>query len=115
MVAEKRKYPRIDLVFHFEYKPLPGGDGNKKTVSPKDISASGVSFEIQEELSVNSMIHVALSFPEITGEIAAEARVVRTWEADGKRYAAAEFTSIEDSDHMIIEEYVYYYEEGAFT
>jgi c-di-GMP-binding flagellar brake protein YcgR len=113
--VDKRRYPRIDLVFDLKVTRSSEDPDATVSVIPLNVSACGVSFKCNTPLTEGSSITVNLAFPEISGEIVTDARVVRIWNESDGYYAAVEFVSIQDDDRLIIDEYINYYEEGVFN
>ena len=112
MSSDKRIYPRIDLVFKIKY------DADKKssvTSRAIDLSCGGVAFITDSLLPEKENIDLKIYFEEIPGEIAAKARVVRSWTEDDVNIAAVVFTELDEEDRIIVEEYLGYYEEGIIS
>ncbi len=104
---ERRKYPRIDLIFKVEYELLKNMSNNKMEVSSgkgKDISLGGISFECNKstDLKNGDMVLVNLSIPELEGNLNAMGRIIRVWEEEGKTFCALKFTTIDPVDYEIL-------------
>ena len=109
MENEQRKFPRIDHVFKIKYAP---GNDQKINTHARDISYGGVAFETEGFLENGTEIDLKIFLEELPGDIPARATVLRSWSEEGKYFSAVMFTEIDEEDQTIIEEYLYYFEEG---
>jgi hypothetical protein len=81
--AQRRKEPRVPT-------HLPVVMNGKKGIA-KDISASGIYFELDEKQKVGSTIHFSIEMDTPGGQLmfVCEGKVIRAEEADGKVKIAA--------------------------
>ena len=112
MDNEQRKFPRIDHVFKLKYYR---GNDLKVDARARDISCGGVAFETENLLAKGTDIDLKIFLEELPGDIPASATVLRSWSDEGKYYAAVKFTELDEEDQTIIEEYLYYFEEGLIS
>ena len=107
VMQEKRKFPRADLVFSVEYRPLK--EEQPHTGLSRDLSMGGVSFRTDVPLEKGVPVVLSFSFPELDGAIQATGRVVRVWEEEGHNYAAMKFTAIHQDDLSILQNHLEQY------
>lgn len=110
---EKRKYPRIDIIFDVNYEVLIP---EKKEVHThgKDLSLGGISFEISQndDLKTGMFIIVRFSIKELEGELKAMGKIVRIWrsfskeENKEKTYCAVKITGIDPIDYEILNSFI---------
>ncbi len=111
---EKRRYPRIDYIFQVKYELLPTTDIKKQETETtgKDISLGGVSFQLEQDLKIGAFVILKLFIKELSGELKAMGKVVRTWEEldtntnTTKKYCAIKFTAIDPTDYEIINQFI---------
>lgn len=100
--VENRKFPRADTIFKLNY-------GTERSPSfeamTRDISLGGISFKSNEEFEPGDQIELKFSIKELSGEIKAKGRVVRSWSEGGDPFTAVEFIEINSSDHEILENF----------
>ncbi|MCB1167758.1 MAG: PilZ domain-containing protein [Leptospiraceae bacterium] len=112
-MEEKRKFPRADLVFRIEYRPLK--EESAYLGMTRDLSLGGVSIRTEQGLEKGAPVALSFSFPELEGSIQATARVVRSWQEGEHTYTALKFTAVLQDDLEILQEHInqYYSESGA--
>lgn len=104
IMEEKRKFPRADLVFRIEYRTLK--EEQPHTGMTRDIGLGGVSLETEAAMEKGTPLSLTFSFPELEGTIHATGRVVRSWEEDGKIFAALKFTAVHQDDLAILQSHL---------
>lgn len=104
---ERRRYPRIDLIFKIECELLKNITDNKAEIlkgEGKDISLGGISFKVapNSSFSVGDMVLVKLSIPELEGNLNAMGRIIRIWKEKENTICAMKFTTIDPVDFEIL-------------
>jgi len=111
---EKRRYPRIDYIFDIKYEVLPTTTKQEIMTKGKDISLGGVSFEVKDnqEIKIGMFLVVKFSIKELSGELKAMGKVVRTWkEMDNsqqkeRKFCAVKFTAVDPTDYEILNNFI---------
>jgi adenylate cyclase len=115
---EIRKSPRVEVNIPFAYHTVEG-----KIVSPEwlsgtilDISYNGVLAELEQDLPARTEIKLDLNLT-MAGTTATDvyARVLRTFERDGRRLASIEFTSVSVQSIVNIRHFVQLLIQGGVT
>lgn len=110
--VERRKFPRVDIIFKVQYHVQPNFEKKELEGVGKDVSLGGASFEINEEIPAGTVVSLRFSLAGVEGEIKAMGRVVRVWkEKETEKFlCAVEFTAIDPFDYdiliSIIDEYM---------
>ncbi|MFN3603804.1 MAG: PilZ domain-containing protein [Leptonema sp. (in: bacteria)] len=106
-IREKRKYPRLDLIFDIQYELLK--DISEEEVKSyegkgKDISLGGMSFECKgiKKIQEGDIIFIKLSLQELEGNLNAMGRIVRIWEENNKTFCAVKITTMDPVDYEIL-------------
>jgi c-di-GMP-binding flagellar brake protein YcgR len=111
---ERRRYPRIDYIFDVKYEVLPSTTKEETITKGKDISLGGVSFELKEnqDIKIGMFLVVKFSIKELSGELKAMGKVVRTWkEMDNnqkkeRKFCAVKFTAVDPTDYEILNNFI---------
>lgn len=101
--SDERRYPRADTYFEVQYKPAQTFT-TEKTFS-HDLSASGISFEVSNELKKGDTLELRLILKDAGTVIDSKGRIVRIWQDQGKTLAAVEFVHIDYEDFITILDY----------
>ena len=104
MVANKdnRSYPRAKIDFEVSYST--DHDGVYLNSQANDVSATGISFQCEEQFEKGDVVYLKLSLRELNKEIPAKANIVRTWNDDSS-YVSAQFMEIDYHDFITLLDY----------
>lgn len=108
---EKRKYPRVDLIFNIEYefiKEFSNEHHQTHSGIGKDISLGGISFDCTNDTNIKEgdILFIKFSIPELEGNLKAMGKVIRTWYEENKKFCAVKFTGVNPVDYEILNNFI---------
>lgn len=108
---EKRKYPRVDLIFNIEYefiKEFSNEQSHAHIGIGKDISVGGISFDCTNDTNIKEgdILFIKFFIQELEGNLKAIGKVIRIWYEENKKFCAIKFTGIDPIDYEILNNFI---------
>jgi len=103
---ERRKFIRLKAHHLLKYRVVDSEEVPRLLSFARNVSAGGVLFYADKEISPGSLVELEISFPEHPKPIKAVARVIRTvpLETIGGFEMGAEFINIDEADRKFVDE-----------
>jgi len=103
---ERRKFIRLKAHHLLRYRVVNSEEAPRLLSFARNVSAGGVLFYADKEISPGSLVELEISFPEHPKPIKAVARVIRTvpLETIGGFEMGAEFINIDEADRKFVDE-----------
>lgn len=97
MYEEKREYPRasVDERLYFV-----SDAGESFYCTTRNISAKGITIEVNKEIAVNSEFDIELDLEEMDEVLKARGRVIRSWQEDNQWLAGIQLLGMDNSDFL---------------
>ncbi|MES0492025.1 MAG: PilZ domain-containing protein [Leptospirales bacterium] len=100
---ENRAYPRAKLHFKVEYSS--DKNGPKKECYTSDISATGVSFETEDDFDINTSIFLNITLKELDTTVEAKGVILRKSRENEKTTVSLQFTEIDYDNFIVLLDY----------
>jgi hypothetical protein len=100
---DNREYPRAQRGIELSFD-INNGDVDQKSIT-RDISATGISFEVNSNIPNGTIIMLRIFLTEIQRIINAKSTSTRSWVEDGKTYVSVQFMDIDYHDFILLLDY----------